>query len=103
MGAEGCVEGLPEFWAKIGAVLWPGYYQADADWMCSGQDFCQQEVRDISCDECFGGIQAGVDQLLLESTITGIVDALSGEDFCGAEGCLRILRFAAVIATLIPL
>ena len=31
---EGCVAGLPEFWAKIAAVLWPGYFDPTAEWMC---------------------------------------------------------------------
>ena len=33
--AETCVEGLPALWKEIAMVLWPGYYQADADWMCA--------------------------------------------------------------------
>ena len=31
---EGCVAGLPDFWAQIAAVLWPGYFNPTADWMC---------------------------------------------------------------------
>merc|ERR1712212_1231470 len=33
--AEECVEALPDFWAQIAQVLWPGYYNAEADWMCA--------------------------------------------------------------------
>merc|ERR1711942_474982 len=58
---EGCVEALPDFWAQIAQVLWPGYYNAEADWMCAY--LCSEvEVWDISCEECFQGLQAGVDQ-----------------------------------------
>merc|ERR1711881_332366 len=32
---EGCVEALPDFWAQIAQVMWPGYYNAEADWMCA--------------------------------------------------------------------
>merc|ERR1711874_474662 len=88
--ADECVEALPDFWAQIAQVLWPGYYNAEADWMCA--PLCSGvEVRDISCEDCFEGIQKGVDQLLLPETIQAIVDALSG-DFCAAseepERCL---------------
>ena len=41
---EACIEKLPDFWKEIAMVLWPGYYQADADWMCA--PICQgAEVR----------------------------------------------------------
>ena len=32
---DGCLEGLPDFWNSIAMLLWPGYYTADADWMCA--------------------------------------------------------------------
>ena len=32
---EVCLFGLPEFWKSVAMVLWPGYYTADADWMCA--------------------------------------------------------------------
>ena len=90
---DGCLDGLPDFWNSIAMLLWPGYYTADADWMCaplcaakSGlqvfSDVPYPIFREITCDECFDGLQKGVDQLLLESTIQGIVEALSGEAFC---------------------
>merc|ERR1719339_224455 len=73
---------------------------ADADWMCA--PLCAaKSVREITCEECFEGLQKGVDQLLLESTIQGIVEALSGEAFCGnAE---EPERCAGAIEVLIPL
>ena len=38
--ADECVEQLPAFWAKIAMVLWPGYFNADAEWMCATEDLC---------------------------------------------------------------
>ena len=35
-----CVDGLPEFWAKIAMIMWPGYWNADAEWMCATEDLC---------------------------------------------------------------
>ena len=32
---EECVEELPDFWIGVALMLWPGYYTADADWMCA--------------------------------------------------------------------
>merc|ERR1719369_1358208 len=29
---EGCVEGLPGFWADIANILWPGYWDPEAVW-----------------------------------------------------------------------
>ena len=46
-------------------------------------DISHSVFRQITCDECFEGLQKGVDRLLLESTMQGIVEALSGEVFCG--------------------
>ena len=31
---DDCLEKLPDFWGRIAAVLWPGYYDPSADWMC---------------------------------------------------------------------
>ena len=39
----------------------------------------------INCDECKEGIKAAIDQLLSDEFINGIMDALSGEGFCGME------------------
>merc|ERR1712002_1103654 len=51
--ADTCVARLPEFWGQIASVLWPGYYDPTADWMCQG---CKTAVRDVTCDECVGGL-----------------------------------------------
>merc|ERR1711936_664574 len=55
-----CIEQLPAFWAKVAGVLWPGYYQPDAEWMCAQEGLCGAGVREINCEECFQGIQASV-------------------------------------------
>ena len=33
--SEECVEALPDFWMQVAMVMWPGYYNADAEWMCA--------------------------------------------------------------------
>merc|ERR1719511_565642 len=75
--SEECVAGLPDFWMQVAMVLWPGYYNADAEWMCA--PLCK--VREITCEECFEG--------------------LSGDAFCGQGEDPE--RCATVIQTLIPL
>ena len=55
----------------------------------------------MTCEECTGGIQSGIDQLLSEDFINGIVEALSGDGFCGMEEDPEMC--ATVIAELIPL
>merc|ERR1719435_749089 len=70
---DACEAGLPDFWTKIAAVLWPGYWNPEADWMCA--TLCGKAVRDVTCEECTSGIQAGIDQLLSEEFINGIVEA----------------------------
>ena len=37
---DNCVAKLPEFWMAVGAVLWPGYYDPFAVWMCAKPDVC---------------------------------------------------------------
>ena len=32
---EDCLGELPDFWKRVAMVLWPGYYAAEADWMCA--------------------------------------------------------------------
>ena len=98
-----CVAGLPGFWAQIGAIMWPGYYEASAEWMCGTEEFCgapSRLPRDFTCEDCLGGIKASVEQLLEPETVAAIVDALSGDILCGmAEdpaGC------ATAVAGLIP-
>merc|ERR1711936_180268 len=104
---DDCVARLPDFWMQVGAVLWPGYYDPTADWMCATDDICgapefkkRLSLRDFTCEQCIGGIQDSIDQMLSEDFIAGIVEALSGDIFCdqseNAEEC------ANVIAALIP-
>ena len=42
---EDCVAGLPDFWVKVAKVMWPGYWDASAEWMCGAMEtrseFCQ--------------------------------------------------------------
>merc|ERR1712154_422673 len=95
--ADECVDGLPDFWMKVAMVLWPGYYNADAEWMCA--PLCK--VREITCEECFDGLKKGVEQLLQEETIQAIVEALSGDAFCAQSEDSE--RCAGAIEVLIPL
>jgi hypothetical protein len=77
-----CLEKLPEFWGAIARLLWPGYYETTADWMCGPT--CQNPVEgDMTCTDCKQGIQGSIDQLLADQTIDAIVAALSGDTFCG--------------------
>merc|ERR1711997_993878 len=84
-GPDFCVEGLPDFWEKVAMMLWPGYYNPDEEFMCMHEGLCGAPgSRDaMTCDECLDGIKASIDQLLSEEFISGIVDALSGNGFCG--------------------
>ena len=54
----------------------------------------------MTCEECTQGIQGAIDQLLSEEFVTGIVDWLSGEEFCGMDEDPEMC--ASVIAQLIP-
>ena len=54
----------------------------------------------MTCDECIGGIKATIDQLLSEEFVSGIVEWLSGEEFCGMQEDQEMC--ANVIAELIP-
>merc|ERR1712156_705378 len=93
---EVLLAGLPDFWAQVAAVLWPGYFDPTAAWMCGNG----KQLREFTCDECKSGMMGAIDQLLSEEFVNGIVDALSGEGFCGQgenpEEC------ANVISVLIP-
>merc|ERR1711982_83283 len=95
-----CVEKLPDFWGRVAAVLWPGYYDPTADWMC-GPICTEQSPRDVTCEECTSGIQASIDQLVSEEFVSGIVDALAGDGFCGLEEDPDLC--SQVIPILIPL
>jgi len=97
---EVCVAELPAFWAKIAAVLWPGYFDAEAEWMCGSEENCGEPP--MTCEECTQGINGAIDQLLLPSTIEGIVMALSGDAFCGQDNdpqtCEAVIEFLIPVA-----
>merc|ERR1712228_685112 len=99
-----CVAELATFWAKISAVLWPGYFDAEAEWMCGSEDICgaSKQVKAMTCEECTQGINGAIDQLLLPETIEGIVIALSGDAFCGQdndpETCKAVIEFLIPVA-----
>ena len=57
--------------------------------------------REITCDECFAGLQAGVDQLLGEEALAAIIENLSGDALCGVSEDPE--RCVSVIEALIPL
>merc|ERR1711862_953626 len=102
--ADSCVANLPDFWSRVAMVLWPGYYDPMGEWMCATEDICGapglKAKLAMTCDECLGGIQASVEQMLSEEFMMGIVEALSGEGFCGMEEDPELC--AQVIAQLIP-
>ena len=58
-------------------------------------------TREVSCEECQEGIQSSIDQLVSEDFVAGIVDAMSGDGFCGMEEDSELC--AKTIAVLIPL
>jgi len=71
-----CEAGLPGLWNDIAALLWPGYWDPTAEWMCA--DFCAApEDTAMTCDDCKMGIQAGIDQLLAPETIDVIVENIA--------------------------
>ena len=57
--------------------------------------------REITCTECVEGVEASSNQLASEEFVTGIVEALSGDGFCGVSEDPE--RCAEAIAVLIPL
>merc|ERR1711970_54197 len=71
-----CEANLPEFWNMIAALLWPGYWDPKAEWMCA--DICAvPEDTVMTCDDCKMGIQAAIDQLLESSG--DVVEAIAPE------------------------
>merc|ERR1712183_672762 len=79
-----CEANLPQFWNMIAAILWPGYWDPTAEWMCA--DICAApEDTVMTCDDCKMGIQAAIDQMLATETLDAIVEFLSG-DFCASMG-----------------
>merc|ERR1712012_451072 len=68
---EACVSGLPGLWNQIAALLWPGYWDPTAEWMCA--DICAApEDTTMTCDDCKMGIQ-----LLSEAAMDAIVEAIA--------------------------
>merc|ERR1712088_499986 len=80
---DACVEKLPAFWSQIASMLWPGYYNPEEEFMCMQEGLCGAPgAREaMTCDE-------------------GIVEWLSGEEFCGMQEDEEMC--ANVIAELIP-
>merc|ERR1719266_36676 len=75
---EACVSGLPGLWNQIAAILWPGYWDPTAEWMCA--DICAApEDTTMTCDDCKMGIQAAIDQLLEPDSLDAIVENLAPE------------------------
>merc|ERR1712130_960899 len=73
-----CEANMPQFWKMIAALLWPGYWDPTAEWMCAEICASPEDVA-MTCDDCKSGIQAAVDQLLEERTIDAIVERLLPE------------------------
>merc|ERR1719353_1717406 len=90
-----CEAALPGLWAGIAAILWPGYCDPTAEWMC-GPICAAPEDTVMTCDDCKMGIQAGVDQMLAPETLDTIVEFLSG-DFCASMGDDRCPEFVDVV------
>merc|ERR1719433_1618881 len=81
--------------ANIAAILWPGYWDPSADWMCAPICAAPEDTV-MTCDDCKMGIQAGIDQMLAPETLDTIVEFLSG-DFCATTGEDRCPEFVDVI------
>ena len=54
----------------------------------------------MTCDECLGGIQASIEQMLSEEFVMAIVESMSGQGFCAHEEDPEMC--ANIIAQLIP-
>merc|ERR1739841_18181 len=86
---------LPGFWAAIAAVLWPGYWDPSAEWMCAPICAAPEDTV-MTCDDCMMGIQMGIEQMLAAETLDTIVEFLSG-DFCASMGDDRCPEFVDVV------
>merc|ERR1712212_1019078 len=73
-----CADSLPEFWNMIAALLWPGYWDPTAEWMCAPICAAPEDTV-MTCDDCKMGIQGAIDQLLAVETLDAIVDGISAE------------------------
>merc|ERR1719184_594740 len=70
-----CADSLPEFWYMIATLLWPGYWDPTAEWMCAPICAAPEDTV-MTCDDCKMGIQGAIDQLLAVETLDAIVDIL---------------------------
>merc|ERR1712024_99049 len=62
----------------IAAVLWPGYWDPTAEWMCG--PICEApEDTAMTCDDRKMGIQAAIDQMLSPEAMDIIVEGVSAE------------------------
>merc|ERR1719458_2130575 len=73
-----CEAGLPGLWNQMAAILWPGYWDPTAEWMCADICAAPEDVA-MTCDDCKMGIQAAIDQLVSSEFMDGIVEAVSAE------------------------
>merc|ERR1711872_923647 len=74
-GAENvaeCEEALPGFWAQIANILWPGYWDPSAEWMCAPICAAPEDTI-MTCDDCQAGVLAAIDELLAPETLDRIV------------------------------
>merc|ERR1740123_2037283 len=61
-------EDVAGFWAAIAELLWPGYWDPTADWMCAPSCAAPEDTV-MTCDDCTMGIQMAIDQLLAAETL----------------------------------
>merc|ERR1719432_467004 len=73
-----CEAALPGLWAGIAAILWPGYWDPTAEWMC-GPICAAPEDTVMTCDDCKMGIQMAIDQMLSPEAMDVIVEGISAE------------------------
>merc|ERR1719370_532265 len=73
-----CEAGLPGLWNDIAALLWPGYWDPTAEWMCADICAAPEDVA-MTCDDCKMGIQAAIDQMLSPEAMDVIVEGISAE------------------------
>merc|ERR1711974_200819 len=73
-----CEASLPEFWNMIAALLWPGYWDPTAEWMCAPICAAPEDTV-MTCDDCKMGIQAAIDQMLSPEAMDIIVEGISAE------------------------
>merc|ERR1711931_180692 len=79
-----CEAALPGLWAQIAALLWSGYWDPNAEWMCAPLCAAPEDTV-MTCDDCKMGIQGAIDQLLAEEPLDAIVDAFANGDFCASQ------------------